>query len=174
MAGMTRRILCLLALLVALPSLAQRSAAQPAAEANTDGNCTIKDASTRPECPQAIAFFDRLQKAVASGHRQQVAAMMHYPLRVRLNGKSAFLRAPRQLLANYDQVFDKGVQCTLAAATDRSVWGNANGFTFSSGALWWDAILPSAGTPSAGETNAPMKVITVNNRAPYPGCSAPE
>ncbi|HTV13875.1 MAG TPA: hypothetical protein VME68_04110 [Acidobacteriaceae bacterium] len=111
------------------------------------GNCTQKDESTRPDCPRAVAFFDRFHHALASNDRQTVASLINYPLRVSLNRKSALIRTPAELLVHFDQVFDAGVRCEILNATDKSVSGNSNSFSIGDGAFWFDGIVPKGEDP---------------------------
>ena len=59
------------------------------------GNCTAKDSSTRPDCPGAIAFFQKLQAAVKAGQRPEVAAMIQYPVTIFVHGKQAGIAESR-------------------------------------------------------------------------------
>jgi len=43
------------------------------------GNCTAKDSSTRPDCPGAIAFFEKLQVSVkADKHTDDSISGHHF------------------------------------------------------------------------------------------------
>jgi hypothetical protein len=80
-----------------------------------------------------------------------------------MNNKSAFIRNKQQLLANYDKVFDPVMRCAVLSAKKEDVWGNWQGFTGTSGALWWEA--------SGRSEKAPFKIRTVNNGSFYKGCT---
>lgn len=49
-------------------------------------------------------FLQDLQSAVARDERDQVAALVSYPLRTRLKGKSLRLTTPAQFLGHYDEL----------------------------------------------------------------------
>ena len=117
---------------------------------------------SRPDCPQAVTFFSNFQEGIRHADRAAVSAMIGYPLRVRLDGKTALIRNKRQLLQNYDRVFDAAVRCAILAARTSDVWGNWRGFTVSRGAVWWER---------SAVPDSPFKLITVNNEAYYEGCS---
>ncbi len=147
------------------------------AYADDAGNCTAKDTSTRPDCPQAIAFFERLQTAVKQDARDQVASMVSFPMRTALAGKRVLIRSRQQFLANYDRIFTPAVRCALLHADRSSVWGRDQGFTFADGTIWWDGIIPPGDKtpPDAPDywSKFPMKIITVNNQSvSAPGCAA--
>jgi hypothetical protein len=144
------------------------------ARADEPGNCSATDASTRPDCPQAIAFFEKLQAAVRRDARDQVADMVSFPIRTTLSGKRVVIRARQQFLDNYDRIFTPAVRCALLHAAKSSVWGRDQGFTFADGAIWWDAIIPAGDKSAPSDTSKfPMKVISVNNQGvSASGCPA--
>jgi hypothetical protein len=131
------------------------------------GNCTTIDASTRPDCPGALKFFARVQRAIRADDRQTVAALINYPMLTRLNHKRIHIRSRKELLSHFDQVFDADTRCAILGATERDVWGNWRGFSIGDGAIWFDAIIPPAKTPDIHApdywTKYPFKIITVNN-----------
>jgi len=137
----------------------------------------VTDASTRPDCRQAIAFFEKLQAAVKEDRRNDVALMAHFPMRTTVAGKSIMIRSRQDFLANYDRIFTPAVRCALTRADKSSVWGRDQGFTFTHGVIWWDGIVPLGDkTPVDAPdywTKFPMKIITVNHQNVFaPGCPA--
>lgn len=145
------------------------------ADIRQPGNCTVKDAATRPDCGRAIAFFRKFFDAFQAGRRGQVADMVQYPLRISLGGKRVLISSRSDLLAKYDNVFDAGVRCAIRQASPTDVWGRDQGFTFNDGAIWWDAAVPKgASVPQSPEgwARVPMKIIAVNTGMPQRGCGA--
>ena len=138
------------------------------------GNCTDKDESTRPDCPHAIEFFEKLQKALHDNDRKAVAAMAHYPLRAEY-GKAKSVRTKQELLAHFDEVFDAGVRCALLNAKKEDVWGNWQGFTVADGAVWFDALIPNGQKAEIKVPDSwqhyPMRLITVNHAGTH-NCDA--
>jgi hypothetical protein len=128
---------------------------------NTD---TCKGQS-RPDCRQAVAFFEEFQKAVLGDDRITVASMLHFPLRVMLQGKKSLIKNKSQLNSQYGVVFDSAVRCALAQAKRNDVWGNWRGFTVGDGVAWWER---------SNSPGSSFKVITVNNGAFYKGCGEPK
>jgi hypothetical protein len=124
------------------------SAQQPA----STGNCTHKDVSTRPDCPAAIAFLNKLQSAVRSNDHNAVAALVRYPLLTPRHGRVYRIRSRAQLLANFNRVFRPEIRQTILSAGPDDVWGNGQGFMIGQGAIWFD------GVPQDGK----YKLITVN------------
>jgi hypothetical protein len=68
----------------------------------TPGNCTKIDDSSRPDCPVAIAFFNRLQNVLKNDDDQMVASMVHYPLLTSLHNKKVRIRNREELLSRFD------------------------------------------------------------------------
>jgi hypothetical protein len=103
-----------------------------------------KPECTLPNCDQAKAFFSKFQKAVEENQKQEVVAMVRYPLRSYRNGKATTFKTKAQLMAGYDTVFTPGVRCAIQTAHPADVWGNWRGFTISAGAIWWDRDIPNS------------------------------
>ncbi len=133
------------------------------------GNCMARDASTRPDCPEAIAFLLKLQVAVNAGDKAQVASMVNYPLRAGLNGKNVQIRTRAQFLKDYPKLFTPQVICAITSARNSDVWGNYQGFMIGNGVIWWDQIVPtippSIKSRDVDSGNYPFKIITINNES---------
>jgi hypothetical protein len=133
------------------------------------GNCKQVDPSSRPDCAGAIVFFQDLQSAMQRDDRKAIAGMVHYPVRTNLQHKSVRVSSPQQLLAHFDEIFDKGVRCAILIATEKDVWGNWQGFTVSDGVVWFDEIIPANEKPDVSSADYwkkyPIKIKTINNDA---------
>jgi hypothetical protein len=79
--------------------------------------------NNRPDGPGAIAFFHGLQSAVQKNDRQAIAGMIDYPVRGSLQHKSVRVRSTQELLAHFDEIFNKGVHCSILGASETDVWG---------------------------------------------------
>lgn len=141
------------------------------------GNCTQKDGSTRPDCPQAIAFFRTFQSALRNNDQSKVASLVSYPVLISLHHKRTRIPNRAQLQAHFNEIFDNAVQCAILSATDKDVWGNSHGFTVDGGAIWFDGIIPTGENPDIKSpdywTRYPFKVITINNDSHYDCQRAP-
>jgi len=132
-----------------------------------DGNCTQLDNSSRPDCPAAITFFERIQTALKNDDRQTLTSMVHYPLLASLQHKETRIHNRKELLSHFDEVFDVGVRCAILNSTSKDVWGNWRGFTIDGGDVWFDGIIPPGKHPDIRApdywTKYPFGIITVNN-----------
>lgn len=162
---MVRHSVCLV---IGVACLAALSMAQE------PGNCITHDPSTRPDCPGAIAFFQKLQAAVNAGAENQLASMVGYPMHAMQNGKRIQLRTRQQFLNQYQKLFNPAVVCAIKNAKDSDVWGNYQGFMVGNGVIWWDAVIPaSVKNPQPDSGKYPFKVISINNEnVTAPGCTS--
>ena len=146
----------------------QANAPDPTPQA---GNCTQKDASTRPECPSAIAFFEKLQEALKSDDHQAVASLVRYPLLTNHRGAHVSIKSRAELLRGFSQIFDPGLTCDILHTNSTEVWGNSHGFSIAGGEIWFDAVAPAQekASSSAPDSEYPMKIISINHgQALYP------
>jgi hypothetical protein len=126
---------------------------------------------TRPDYSRAIVFFHHFQDALRRNDRDDISKLIQYPLLARLHNKSVRIQTRKDLIANFDAIFDRGVRCAVAHATDSDVWGNSHGFSVGTGAIWFDDFSPPG---TNDDVNAPdfwtkgtFLVMTVNNEAYY-------
>ena len=77
----------------------------------------------------ARAFLHELQRAVATGNQQAVAAMVHYPLRTTLYGQRKLVHNKAQFLNDYDLIFNKAVRSALKNQNSSCLGYGASGFT---------------------------------------------
>ena len=108
-------------------------------------------AQEKPQCTLPIATRPRrssrsFSRQSIADKKQEVVAMIRYPLNSYRNGKATVFKTKTHLLASYDTVFTGGVRCAIKTATLDDVWGNWRGFTISAGAIWWDRIIPNSAT----------------------------
>lgn len=122
------------------------------------GNCVQNDAA-RPDCPDAILFFQHVQTALRNNDRKTLASLISYPVLTSLNHKKVRIRSSRELLSHFDEIFDGGERCAILNATDADVWGNWQGFMIGRGAIWFDAVGPKIEETEERQ----FRIITINN-----------
>jgi len=132
-----------------------------------EGNCTKLDDSSRPDCPSAIAFLNKLQTVLRNDDRNTVASLVRYPLLTSLHAKKVRIADRAQLLTHYEEIFDAGIRCSVLNATAKDLWGNWQGFTTGNGAVWFDGVIPATEKVNTNATDYwtkhPFKIVTVNN-----------
>jgi len=140
------------------------------------GNCTVKDESSRPDCPRAIVFFQRFQAALKADDREAIASMVQYPLHVSILNRKQLIHDRGELLAQFDAIFNAGVKCSILEAQPDEVWGNWKGLTIANGVIWFDGIIPASETPDTNApdywTKYPIKAIAVNPETVTQACKS--
>jgi hypothetical protein len=85
-------------------------------------------------------FFYELQAAVAAHAREQVAAMISYPLKARVHGRVLQLRNPQQFDAHYDELLPPKTQDLIAQQSFDSLFANSQGVMIGNGQIWFAGV----------------------------------
>lgn len=85
-------------------------------------------------------FFDTLKKAVAEDDRQAIAALVDYPINVRINGKSTKINDTKHFVAVYDQIVTDKVKQAIAKQTYATLFANAEGVSIGDGEIWFSGL----------------------------------
>jgi len=86
------------------------------------------------------AFFTDLKAAIVAGNKQAVAAMVAYPLTVKIGGKDVSLRSTQDLLARYDQVVTARVVAAARTQTYETLFARDTGVMIGDGEIWFSGI----------------------------------
>jgi hypothetical protein len=100
------------------------------------------------------AFLKTLQSAVALGNRTKVATLVHYPLRVWLDGEETTIRTESEFQARYGRIFDPEVKKAIAEAKVDQLFANQQGVMFDSGRVWFRPL------PEHGNA---IKIVAIND-----------
>ena len=137
------------------------------------GFCSQDDPGnqTRPDYPRALVFFHHFQDALRRNDRDEISKLIQYPLLANLKNKSVRIHTRKELIANFDAIFDTAVKCVVMHATDKDIWGNSNGFSVDTGAIWFDDFSPRGTNTDVKApdfwTKGTFLIMTVNNEAFY-------
>lgn len=104
-------------------------------------------------------FFGQFQQAVAKGDRATVAAMIHYPISVKLGGKAVQLKTKAELISRFDSVFPAAFKRKLAGIKVKDLWANYQGVATPGGELWLGGVIHDQKHPEKYE----LRVIAINN-----------
>ncbi|HKU94952.1 MAG TPA: hypothetical protein VJR58_06730 [Vineibacter sp.] len=85
-------------------------------------------------------FFADLKTAIEAGNRQAIAAMVSYPLTVKIGGRELSLRSASDLLARYDQVVTARVTAAVRKQTYGALFARDTGVMIGDGELWFSGI----------------------------------
>ena len=113
-------------------------------------------AAAGTDAPQVTAFLKSLQSAVALGNRTKVATLVHFPLKVWLDGEETIIANDSEFQARYGRIFDTDVKRAIAEAKVETLFANQQGVAVDNGRVWF--------RPLAEHKNA-MKVVAINDPA---------
>lgn len=129
---MRRLIIAFLAMLAAAAPLP--AADDPAQEMNA-----TLDALFGEHVPYRN-FFERLKQAIANNDRAAVAAMIDYPFRARIGGKSVTLRDPAHFIAEFDRIVTARVRQAVLDQQYETLFANWQGVMIGDGEIWFSAV----------------------------------
>jgi hypothetical protein len=122
-----------------------------AASAHAQTAPVFADAGT--DATQVAAFLKCLQTSVALGNRVKVASLIHYPLKVWVDGEEMVIDSDSEFQANYGRIFDANVKKAIAEAKVDTLFANQQGVMFDNGRVWF--------RPLAEHKNA-IKIVAIN------------
>lgn len=108
--------------------------------------------------PEVEQFFNSFKEAIAARDKQRVAAMLNYPIKVKLaaGGWKRVTRA-NDFINIYDRVFDEKFTHLIQKTGTKDLWGKWAGVTTPRGEVWFRGI--------AGHGKQPkhtIKIIAIN------------
>ncbi len=77
-----------------------------------------------------------LQQAVAKHDAAAVAALVHYPIRVKLHGKPTYLDTPKSFVKNYDHIITPDIAAVIQNQKYEDLFVNYQGAMFGNGEVW--------------------------------------
>jgi hypothetical protein len=128
------RLLILTGLLLS-HALAQSSPAQSSNDPpNVDKTIdTMIGDNTHPEVRQLITD---LQQAVARHDPAAVAALVRYPIHVKLHGKPTYINTPKAFIKNYDNIVTPEIAAVIQNQKYETLFVNYQGAMFGEGEVW--------------------------------------
>jgi hypothetical protein len=113
-------------------------------------------AAAGTDAAQVSAFLKSLQAAISLGNRTKVAALVHYPLTVWMDGAETTVRNDSEFQARYSRIFDADLKKAIAEASVDSLAADAQGIVLGGGRI--------RVRPVAEHRNA-VKIVAINNAA---------
>jgi hypothetical protein len=102
-------------------------------------------------------FLQDLQHSVAVDDRVHVAAMVRFPIGIRVHERALTLRNRDQLLKYYDVAFDPKVEAFIAKQKFSDLFCNWKGIMIGHGEVWIN---------TSGKSSS-LKIIAINNNPPW-------
>jgi hypothetical protein len=103
---------------------------------------------------------ETLRDAVARGDAAAVAALVHYPITVHIDGQPLTFSSADELQRRYAQVFTPAVVTAIRSQPYERLFVNAQGLMFGSGELWLAGICSDARC-----SRVEVKVVTIGSGA---------
>ena len=127
-------LLILVALLLS-HALAQSNPAQPPTDPpNVDK--TIDTMIGENTHDQVRQFIIDLQQAVAKHDPAAVAALVRYPIRVKLHGKPTYINTQKVFIKNYDNIITPDISAVIEKQKYEALFVNYQGAMFGEGEVW--------------------------------------
>lgn len=122
------------------------------------GQSTVEDAWGPTVAAEASSFLVRLQRVVKTGDKEQLASLIHYPLRVYRGNRGIKISSRSDFVTRYSSIITPAVRHAILRQSASCLFGNGQGMMVGNGQLWFQK-------QSTGE----MKIITINVSAPKVG-----
>jgi hypothetical protein len=106
------------------------------------------------DAAKVTSFLKSLQTAVALDNRTKVATLVHFPLRVWLDGEETAIRNESEFQARFSRIFDAEVKKSIASAKVDALLANQQGVTFDNGRVWFRPL------PEHGNA---IKIVAIND-----------
>lgn len=86
-------------------------------------------------------FLKDFQVATQEREKTKVASMIHYPIKINLEGKKITFKSAQELLKRYDDIFDPMLVNVIQAQKYENVFANTQGIMIGeSGELWFSGF----------------------------------
>lgn len=84
--------------------------------------------------------FDRLQRGVASGDKEAVAALVSYPIEVQVGGRKMEIADTKQFVAHWDQIITPDIAKVITEQNFSGVTVNWRGMMLGDGQVWLNGV----------------------------------
>lgn len=117
------------------------AATPPPAGTSADAQVDAQITNVLGGAPKAYhAVFDNLQKAMAAGDKDGVAALVAYPLEVTVQGKKQRIAGAQELVANWDKVVTPDIVKAVADQKFSTAMVNQDGLMLGDGQVWISGV----------------------------------
>ena len=99
-----------------------------------------------------------LQDSVNEHDPEAVAALVHYPIRVAIDGKKATIKKPKDFIADYDSIMTFEITMAVVNQKYSDLLVNQQGVAFGAGEVWVNGICKTKACK-----NFDVKVIAIQS-----------
>jgi len=111
-------------------------------------------AAAGTDAAQVTTFLKCLQSSVALDNRIKVATLVHFPLKVWLDGEETVIDNESEFQARYSRIFDADVKKAIAEAKVDALVASQQGVMFGNGRVWFRPVV---------ERKNAMKIVAMND-----------
>lgn len=112
----------------------------PAAAKNDEGDVNLAIDTLLGDHKAYRDVFDRLKAGVAADNRADVAALVDYPISVKMDGKSHKVRSAEEFVASWDKIITPDIAQVITAQRFEDIFVNWRGMMFGDGQVWINGI----------------------------------
>lgn len=138
------------------PAATNDSGVAPAPDDHTAVNASIDRVLGDHARYQAV--IEAYQKGVRDGDRVAVAALVNYPITVRIDGSKTAIKGPAAFVLDYDRILTPDIASTIESQRYSDLMVNSRGVMFGSGESWINGICTEG---SADCSEFEVKVVTI-------------
>ena len=126
----------------------------PGTAGNTMAQTAPAFAAAGTDAARVTAFLKCLQSSVALDNRIKVATLVHFPLKVWLDGEETVIDNESEFQARYSRIFDAAMKKAIAEAKVDTLVANQQGVMFDNGRVWFRPVAEHKNT---------MKIVAIND-----------
>ena len=112
-----------------------RQTSQKQQESRPPAGTDTKSFRKRPE-----KFAEKIQKLIKNDKKKQLAALIHFPLRVWIDTEETNLERPEDFVNYYDQIVTTEWKEKVLAADSSELFHNYMGYSLGNGSIWFSKI----------------------------------
>ena len=106
------------------------------------------------DAAKVTAFLKCLQSSVALGNRLKVASLVHFPLKVWVDGEETVINNESEFQAKYGRIFNADMKKAIADAKVDTLFANQQGVMFDNGRVWFRPVV---------EHKNAVKIVAIND-----------
>jgi len=166
-----KKLVIALSLAAAVSSIAGTVLAKPATPApiaDSSVNHTNPYFNAGIDNPKLVTdYLAKLQAAVKGNKANDVAALMHYPLRVNDNGVTTTIKSKQEFVKSYTSIFTEPVRAKVLAQQVKNLFSNQNGVSIGDGALWLSQFDKAVAVYAVNLPDNPFAVAGIKDPAAF-------
>jgi len=166
-----KKLVIALSLAAAVSSIAGNVLAKPATPApvaSSSVNHTNPYSNAGIDNPKLVTdYLAKLQAAVKGNKANDVAALMHFPLRVNDYGLTTTIKSKQEFVKSYSSIFTSSVRANILAQKADKLFSNQNGVSIGDGTLWLSQFNKAVAVYAINLPDNPFAVAGIQDPAAF-------